>query len=173
MYVRPAKTQVSLCIDPLYKASFLDSPESEEGAYCTISEGSDQNVTLVIPVWTARLSKLNTISECSDQNMQLRRLTRVFAPRTRRFVKPRDCRRYIRLTKALIRLPMCRHSVQADSSLRTSFIVGFAMHRPKRDLFVQTITLNFWVKFSTDILKYFSILPRKQDLHFMQIVSTV
>ena len=36
MYVRPAKTQVSLCIDPLYKASFLDSPESEEGAYCTI-----------------------------------------------------------------------------------------------------------------------------------------
>ena len=38
--------QVSLCIDPLYKASFLDSPESEEGAYCPISEGSDQNVML-------------------------------------------------------------------------------------------------------------------------------
>ena len=108
MYVRPAKTQVSLCIDPLYKAIFLDSPESEEGAYCTISEGSDQNVTLVIPVWIARLSKLNTISECSDQNMQLRRLTRVFARRTRRFVKPIDSRRYIRLAKALIRLLMCR-----------------------------------------------------------------
>ena len=46
MYVRPAKTQVSLCIDPLYKASFLDSPESEEGAYSTIREGSDQNVML-------------------------------------------------------------------------------------------------------------------------------
>ena len=46
MYVRPAKTQVSLCIDPLYKASFLDSPESEEGVYCTISEGPDQNVML-------------------------------------------------------------------------------------------------------------------------------
>ena len=46
MYVRPARTRVSLCIDPLYKASFLDSPESEEGAYCTISEGSDQNVML-------------------------------------------------------------------------------------------------------------------------------
>ena len=46
MYVRPANTRVSLCIDPLYKASFLDSPESEEGAYCTISEGSDQNVML-------------------------------------------------------------------------------------------------------------------------------
>ena len=112
MYVRPAKTQVSLCIDPLYKASFLDSPESEEGAYCTISEGSDQNVTLVIPVWTARLSKLNTISECSGQNMQLRRLTRVFARRTRRFVKPIDCRRYIRLAKALIRLLMCRLRVR-------------------------------------------------------------
>ena len=46
MFVRPAKTQVSLCIDPLYKASFLDSPESTEGAYCTIIEGSDQNVLL-------------------------------------------------------------------------------------------------------------------------------
>ena len=46
MYVRPAKTQVSLCIDPLYKASFLNSPDSEEGAYCTISEGSDRNVLL-------------------------------------------------------------------------------------------------------------------------------
>ena len=108
MYVLPAKTQVSLCIDPLYKASFLDSPQSEEGAYCTISEESDQNVTLVIPVWTARLSKLNTTSECSDQNMQLHRLTRIFARRTRRFVKPIDCRRYIRLAKALIRLLMCR-----------------------------------------------------------------
>ena len=41
MYMRPAKTQVSLCVDPLEKASFLDSPESKEGAYCTISEGSD------------------------------------------------------------------------------------------------------------------------------------
>ena len=41
MYVRPAKTQVSLCIDPLYKASFLDSPESTDGAYCMIIEGSD------------------------------------------------------------------------------------------------------------------------------------
>ena len=31
---------------------------------------------------------------------------------------------------------------QADPSLRTSFIVGFAIHRPMRDLFVQTVTLN-------------------------------
>ena len=46
MYVLPAKTQASLCIDPLYEASFLDSPESKEGAYCTISEGSGQNVLL-------------------------------------------------------------------------------------------------------------------------------
>ena len=46
MYVQPVKTQVSLCINPLYKASFLDSPGSEEGAYCTISEGSDRNVLL-------------------------------------------------------------------------------------------------------------------------------
>ena len=46
MYVRPAKTQVSLCIDPLYKASFLDSPETREDANCMISEGSNQNVLL-------------------------------------------------------------------------------------------------------------------------------
>ena len=46
IYVRPAKTQDSLCINPLYKASFLDSPESKEGAYCTISEESDRNVLL-------------------------------------------------------------------------------------------------------------------------------
>ena len=46
MYVRPAKTQINLCIDPLYKASFLDSPESKDGAYCTISERSDQNMLL-------------------------------------------------------------------------------------------------------------------------------
>ena len=33
-------------------------------------------------------------------------------------------------------------SVQADTSLRTSFIVDFAMHRPMHDLFVQTIMPN-------------------------------
>ena len=78
------------------------------------------------------------------QNFQLRRLTRVFARRTRCFVKPRDCRRHIRLANALIRLLMCRIRVhvQADTSLLTSFIVGFAMHRLLRDLFVQTITLS-------------------------------
>ena len=74
MYVRPAKTQVSLCIDPLDKTS-LDSPESKEGAYCTISEGSDQNVLLqshcFIPLWIAQVSKVNTFSECFYQNMQL------------------------------------------------------------------------------------------------------
>ena len=43
------------------------------------------------------------LSECA-----VVRFTRVFARRTRRFVKPRDCRRYIRLAKALIRLLMCR-----------------------------------------------------------------
>ena len=88
-------------------------------------------VTLFIPLWTARLSKVNTISECSDQNVQLRRLTRVFARRTRPFVKPIDCRRYIRLAKALIRLLMCRLSVQANSSFR-KVIIGFTMHRYPR-----------------------------------------
>ena len=31
MYVRPAQTQVSLCIDPLYKASFLYTVQSAKG----------------------------------------------------------------------------------------------------------------------------------------------
>ena len=37
---------------------------------------------------------------------------------------------------------MQSQSVQADPSLRTSFIVGFAMHRLMRELFVQTLTLS-------------------------------
>ena len=82
------------------------------------------------------------ISECSDQNMQLRRLTGVFTPRTRHFVKPIDCRRYIRSAKALIRLLMCRLRVCRLIRLFVQVIVGFAMHRPMRDLFVQSIRLN-------------------------------
>ena len=65
-------------------------------------------------------------------------------------------------------------SVQADPSLRTSFIVGFAMHRLMRELFVQTLTLsthgyNFR---QTTFYNIFLILPREHYLHFMQIVST-
>ena len=37
---------------------------------------------------------------------------------------------------------MQSQSVQADPSLRTSFIVGFAMHRLMRELFMQTLTLS-------------------------------
>ena len=73
-------------------------------------------------------------------------LTRVFARRTRRFVTPSNHRGYLRLAMALIRLPRSAdvqsQSVQADPSLRTSFIVGFAMHRLMRELFVQTLTLS-------------------------------
>ena len=112
MYVRPAKTQVRLCIDPLYKASFLDSPKkvhTVRSAYGLIRMWCYSH-TVYLALDSPRLSKVhvNAISECSNQNVQLRRLTRVFARRTRRFVKPIDCRRYIRLAKALIRLPMCR-----------------------------------------------------------------
>ena len=128
----------------------------------------DVTVTLFIPLWTARLSKVNTISECSDQNVQLRRLTGVFACRTWRFVKPIDCRRYIRLAKALIRLLMCRLRVCRLIRLFVQVIIGFT----KRDLFLQTITLNILGKvFSRHFEIFFIIFPRKQDLHFMQIVS--
>ena len=73
-------------------------------------------------------------------------LTRVFACRTRRFVTPSNHRGYLRLAKDLTRLlrsaDVQSQSVQADPSLRTSFIVGFAMHRLTRELFVQTLTLS-------------------------------
>ena len=73
-------------------------------------------------------------------------LTRVFARRTKRFVTPSDHRRYLRLAKALISIlrstDVQSQSVQADLSLRTSFIVGFAMHRLMRQLFVQTLTIS-------------------------------
>ena len=73
-------------------------------------------------------------------------LTRVFARRTRRFVTPSNHRGHLRLAKALIRLlrsaDVQSQSMQADLSLRTSFIVGFAMHRLMRELFVQTLTLS-------------------------------
>ena len=77
--------------------------------------------------------------------MQLRRLTRVFARRTTRFVKPTDFRWYIRLAKALIRLLMCRLRVCRLIRLFVQ-IIGFTVHRPMRDLFLQTITLNILSK---------------------------
>ena len=70
-------------------------------------------------------------------------LTRVFARRTRLVLLHPVT---LRLAKALIRLlrsaDVQSQSVQADPSLRTSFIVGFAMHRLMRELFVQTFTLS-------------------------------
>ena len=74
MYVRPAKTLVSLCIDPLDKASFLDSPVQRRcilydqwsvWSECAVAVG------LFIPLWIAQLSKVNTISGCFYQNVQL------------------------------------------------------------------------------------------------------
>ena len=100
-------------------------------------------VTLFIPLWTARLPKVNTVSESSYRNVQLRRLTWVFTCHTRRFVKPRDYRWYIQLAKALIRLLMCRLRVCRLICFFVRFIVGFAIHRLMRDMFVQTLALWF------------------------------
>ena len=79
--------------------------------------------------------------------------------------------------KALIRLlrsaDVQSQSVQADSSLRTSFTVGFAMHRLMRELFVQTLTIStLGTIFSRRHFEIFFILPREHYLYFMQIVST-
>ena len=111
MYVRSAKTQAcSLCIDPLDKASWIArSPKKVHTARS--AKGLIRMCCCSRTVYPALDSP--AIEDKYDQRMLLSeyavgRLTRVFARRTRRFVKPRDCRRYIRLAKALIRLLMCR-----------------------------------------------------------------
>ena len=112
--VRSAKGLVRMCCCSRTVYPDSDSP-AVEGKY-------DQRMLL------------SEMCSCADF------LNRVFARPTRRFVKPRDCRRYIRLAKALIRLLMCRLGV--CRLIRQGFIAGFAMHRPMRDLFAQTITPN-------------------------------
>ena len=136
MYVRPAKTPVSLCIDPLDKASFLLTVRSVKVL--------NRMCCCIRTVYSALGSP--AIDGKYDQRMCRRVLTQVFARRTRRFVTPSNHRGYLRLAKALIRLlrsaDVQSQSVQADPSLPTSFIVGFAMHRLMRELFVQTLTLS-------------------------------
>ena len=78
--VRSVKGLIRMCCCSRTVYPALDSP-AIEGKY-------DQRMLL---------------SECAIGG-----LTRVFARRTRRFVKPRDCRRHIRLAKALVRLLMYR-----------------------------------------------------------------
>ena len=132
MYVRPAKTQVSLCIDHTVRSakglnrmcccsrtvySTLDSP-AIDGKY-------DQRMLL-----SERAGAYWPVSSLVAQDVLLHPVIRG----------------YLRLAKALIRLlrsvDVQSQSVQADPSLRTSFIVGFAMHRLMRELFVQTLTLS-------------------------------
>ena len=134
MYVRPAKTQVSLCIDPLDKASFLHTVRSAKGLNRMCCCSRTVYSALDSPVIDGKYDQRMLIRMCR------RVLTRVFARRTRRFVTPSNHRGYLRLAKALIRLlrsaDVQSQSVQADPSLRTSFIVGFATHRLMCELFV-------------------------------------
>ena len=92
MYVRPAKTQISLCIDPLDKASFLHTVRSAKGLIRMCCCSRTVYPALDSPAIEGKYDQRMLLSECA-----VGRLTRVFARRTRRFVKPRDCRRYIRL----------------------------------------------------------------------------
>ena len=88
---------------------------------------------------------VNTISKCSYQNVQAR-TDQSLRSSHKTFCYTSNHRGYVQLAKALIRLlrsaDVQSQSVQADPSLRTSFIVGFAMHRFMRELFVQTLTLS-------------------------------
>ena len=88
---------------------------------------------------------VNTISDCSYQNVQAHTDPSLRSSH-KTFVTPSNHRGYLQLAKALIRLlrsaDVQSQSVQADPSPRTSFIVGFAMHRLMRESFVQTLTLS-------------------------------
>ena len=67
MYMRPAKSQVSMCIDPLDKASFLHTVRSAKclNRMCCCSR-------TVYSALDSRLSTVNMIGECSYQNVQAR-----------------------------------------------------------------------------------------------------
>ena len=115
MYVRPAKTQVSLCIDPLDKASFLHRPtvRSAMGLNRMCCCSRTVYSALDSPAIDGKYDQRMLLSECAGAYWP-----RVFAPRTRRFVTPSDHRGYLRLAKALIRLlrsaDVQSQSVQAD-----------------------------------------------------------
>ena len=88
MYVRPAKTQVSLCIDPLEKASFLDSRKkvhtvrSAKGLIGMCCCSRTVYPVLDSPAIEGKHDQRMLLLECA-----VGRMTRVFARRTRHFVK--------------------------------------------------------------------------------------
>ena len=70
MYMQPAKTQVSLCIDPLYKASFLHTVRSAKGLIrmCCCS-------CAVYPALDSPAIEGKYDQQLLYQNVQMRRLT--------------------------------------------------------------------------------------------------
>ena len=98
MYVWPAKTQVSLCIDPLDKASFLHTVWSAKGLNRMCCCSRTVYSTLDSPAIDGKYDQRMLLSECAGAYWP------VFARRTRHFVTPSDHRRYLRLPRTLIRL---------------------------------------------------------------------
>ena len=147
MYMRPAKTQVSLCIDPLDKAIFLHTVRSAKGLNRMCCCSRTVYSTLDSPAIDGKYDQRMLLSECAGaywpesspvaQDVLLHPVI---------IWEGGGGGGYLRLARALIRLlrsaDVQSQSVQADLSLRTSFIVGFAMHRLMRELFVQTLTLS-------------------------------
>ena len=133
-------------------------------------------VALFIPLWTARLSMVNTISEGSYQNVQAR-TDQSLRSSPRRFDTPSDHRGYLRLAKALIRL---LRSADVQSQSAGWFVSSYKFYC--RFCHAQTharvvcanlndkhIGYNFQ---HTTFWNIFLVLPREHYLHFMQIVST-
>ena len=65
MYVRPAKSQVSLCIEPLYKASFLDTVQSAMGLIRMCCCNHAVYPTLDNPAIEGKYDQRMLLSECA------------------------------------------------------------------------------------------------------------
>ena len=65
MYMRPAKTQVSLCIDPLYKASFLHAVRSAKGLISMCCCSRTVYPALDSPAVEGKYDQRMLLSECA------------------------------------------------------------------------------------------------------------
>ena len=66
MYVRPAKTRVSLCIDPLDKASFLHTVRSAKGLNRMCCCSRTVYSALDSPAIDGKYDQRMLLSECAD-----------------------------------------------------------------------------------------------------------
>ena len=96
------QTQVSLCIDPLYKASVLHTVQSAKGLIRMCCCSRAVYPTLDSSAIESKYDQRMLLWECAVAQIDLS-----LRSSHKTFFTPSDCRRYIQLAKALIRLLMC------------------------------------------------------------------